>query len=107
MMKIWFRDAILMAALCGLSCALVSCGSGMKGTYSDGAGSFLLDLKSGGEATFTFMGDAAPCSYAVDGNKLTLNCKGEAGKVVMTVHDDGSLTGPPGTFMPALRKTKR
>jgi len=35
-----------------------------------------------------------------------LDCKGDPGKVTFTIHDDGSLTGPPGTFMPALRKRK-
>ncbi len=100
------RNAVVLAALISLSCALAACGSGVQGTYSDGAGSLLLELRSGGQASFTFMGDVASCTYTVDGKKLTLNCKGEAGKTVFTIHDDGSLTGPPGSFMPALRKTK-
>lgn len=87
-----------------LVCA--ACGSGVKGTYSDPSGGFVLDLKSGGSASFTFAGDTAPCTYKVDGNNLTLNCQGQAGTAVFTIHDDGSLTGPPGSFMPALRKAK-
>lgn len=87
-----------------LSCA--ACGSGVKGTYSDQNGAFVLDLKSGGTASFTFAGDTAPCTYKVDGNNLTLNCQGQAGTAVLTIHDDGSLTGPPGSFMPVLRKSK-
>lgn len=101
------RDAaIVLAILAVLSCALAACGSGVQGTYSDNSGSLMLELHTGGQATFTFMGEAAQCTYAVDGKKLTLTCKGEAGKTVFTIHDDGSLTGPPGSFMPALRKAK-
>jgi len=33
-------------------------------------------------------------------NQLTLDCKPPAGKIVFTIHDEGSLTGPPGGFMP-------
>jgi hypothetical protein len=81
-----------------------SCGSKVAGTYSDTNGGIMLELKSGGQATFTFAGEVTPCTYKVDGNKLMLECKGD--KKVFTIHDDGSLTGPPGSFMGALRKTK-
>ena len=92
-----------------LACAVMvaaGCSSGVKGTYSDPGGGVVLDLKSGGKATLTFAGDAADCTYETSGNKLTLECKGAAGKTVFTIHDDGSLTGPPGSFIPALRKSK-
>ena len=82
------------------------CNSGPSGTYSDANGAVLLELKSGGKANITFMGDVADCSDSTSGNQLTLNCKGQAGKIVFTIHDDGSLTGPPGSFMPMLRKQK-
>lgn len=102
----WFHKLLLIASFVCLSCALSACGSGMQGTYSDASGAFTLDLKSGGKANFTFMGEVAQCAYTANGNKLALDCQGDAGKVVFTIHDDGSLTGPPGGFMPALRKTK-
>jgi len=100
------RAVILMAALAVVGCVLTGCGSSIQGTYSDGPGSVLLDVRSGGEAKLSFMGDAAPCSYTVEGDKLNLTCKGDLGKVAFTIHDDGSLTGPPGSFVSALRKTK-
>ena len=54
-------------AICGaiLACAalIAGCSPGMKGTYSDAGGGMVLDLKSGGKATFTFQGDAADCTY--------------------------------------------
>lgn len=78
----------------------------MKGTYSDQMGALVLDLQSGNEATFTFAGETAKCTYEKNGNQLVLDCKGDPGRTVFTIHDDASLTGPPGSFMPALRKTK-
>jgi hypothetical protein len=103
------RNALLIASLI-LGCACAGCGGlggGMQGTYSDQAGAFVLDLKAGGQATFTFAGDVLPCSYTVKGSSLTLTCKGDGPpSLALTIHDDGSLTGPPGAFMPALRKTK-
>jgi len=101
-----FRHFIIVAGLACLSLVFASCGSSVAGTYSDTNGAFILELRSGGKAAFTFMGETASCTYAVDGTKLDLNCEGDAGKTVFTIHDDGSLTGPPGTFIPALRKHK-
>jgi hypothetical protein len=101
-----FRDVTLTGVLLYLSIGLVACGSSVKGTYSDATGSYVLDVKSGGAATLTFMGESAPCTYTVAGTQLGLDCHGEAGKTAFTMHDDGSLTGPPGTLIPALRKTK-
>jgi len=80
------------------------CGGGVQGTYSDQTGAFVLQLNSGGQATFTFAGQSAPCAYTANGNAIALNCQGAAGSVNLTVQSDGSLTGPPGTLMPPLRK---
>jgi len=88
-----------------LAAVTFGCGS-LKGTYSDFGDSTLLDLRSGGEAAFTFMGETAACTYTSSGSQLTLDCKPPLGKIVFTIHDDGSLTGPPGGFLPALRKKK-
>lgn len=82
------------------------CNSGPRGVYSDAMGSVILELKSGGKANFTFMGDVQDCTYEGTGKQLTLSCKGEAGTTVFNIHDDGSLTGPAGSFMPPLRKQK-
>lgn len=101
------------AVFCALSAGSLifsgctSCGSsGMSGTYTDPAGAVLLELKSGGKANFTFMGDVEDCTYSTSRPHLNLNCKGNLGNVVLTIHDDGSLTGPPGSFMPGLHKEK-
>ena len=63
-------------------------------------------LSQAGKRTLPFMGDVADCTDGTSGNQLTLNCKGHAGTIGFTIHDDGSLTGPPGSFMPMLRKQK-
>jgi len=86
--------------------ALTACTSGMKGTYSDPMGALVLELKSADKAAFTFAGEVTDCSYSTAGNQLMLACKGDTSKTLFTIHDDGSLTGPPGSFIPALRKRK-
>lgn len=80
------------------------CSSGMRGTYTDANGAVILELRSGGNARFTFTGDVEECTYTNNKATLTLTCKGDASPTVFTIHDDGSLTGPPGSFMPPLRK---
>lgn len=98
------RNLILILWVAALSTS--ACNSGPNGTYSDANGAVLLELKSGGKANLTFMGDVSDCTDSTSGNQLTLECKGPAGKIAFTIHDDGSLTGPPGGFMPMLRKEK-
>jgi hypothetical protein len=108
-MKTLIRVAmtVIIGASCMIAAGCTSCGSGgLKGTYSDAAGSMLLELKSGGKANFTWMGQIADCTYTSSGTQVTVNCRGEAGTTVFTVHDDGSLTGPPGSFIPVLTKRK-
>jgi len=97
----------LMSMISVVSSLLVfGCNSGPRGVYSDANGALILELRSGGKANFTFMGDVQDCTYESGGKQLTLNCKGEAGTTVFNIHDDGSLTGPAGSFMPPLRKQK-
>ena len=97
-------STLAIAGICAF--LLPGCGKSMTGTYSDSLGSVVLDLKSGGKANFTYMGDVADCAYSLSGTKLTVDCKGEAGTTIFTVHDNDTLTGPPGSFIPALRKQK-
>ena len=83
------------------------CNSSPKGTYTDANGAVILELRSGGKASFTFMGDVENCTYETSGKQLTLTCKGSPAPVtVFNIHDDGSLTGPAGSFMPPLHKEK-
>lgn len=90
--------ALLATAVVG------GCSSRVQGTYTDPTGAFVLQLKSGNNASFAFSGQVAPCTYQPAGSKITLQCEGQAGGLVLTVQNDGSLVGPPGTFLPPLRK---
>ena len=105
-MKLTIKDFVRASLVGCMLCGAAACTSGPTGTYSDEMGSVVLELKSGEKANFTYMGDVENCTHTSSGNKLTLNCKGDAGSTVFTIHDDGSLTGPAGSFMPTLRKRK-
>ena len=67
---------------------------------------FILELKPGSKTNFIFGGDVEDCTFSTSGNKLSLACKGDSTPTIFTIHEDGSLTGPPGAFMPILRHEK-
>lgn len=104
--QIRFINLLIMALVAYLLIIATACTSGPTGTYSNENGSIVLDLKSGGKANLTYMGDVTSCTHSTNGSHLTLNCQGDAGTTALTIQDDGSLTGPPGGYMPALRKRK-
>ncbi|MFB3922164.1 MAG: hypothetical protein ACE145_10610 [Terriglobia bacterium] len=86
-----------------LSLAAIACGgSKMEGTYSNASGMVTLDLRSGGEASFTMMGETEACTYKVEGKKLHLKCK--ENEADFEIHNDGSLSGPG--FIGMLKKSK-
>ena len=98
----------LIAGLALITSIIASCSSKSKieGTYSQSAGGMpvVLDLKSGGKATFSMAGEDLVCTYQVNGGKLLLDCSPKGENVDFTIHDDGSLTGP--SFIGVLKKTK-
>jgi hypothetical protein len=79
-------------------------GSNMEGTYTSTGGNVVLDLKSGGKATFTLMGESMPCTYSVKGEKLVLDCTPQGEKVDFVIHGDGSISGPG--FIGSMKKSK-
>ena len=96
------RTLFLLAAVAfGISSA--ACGGALKGTYSNG-GTVILELRSGGKADLTAMGDLQHCTWKGNDKKVVLTCKDDS--IDFLRHDDGSLTGPPGSFMPVLKKEK-
>jgi hypothetical protein len=97
-------ELLLAASMAGAILLAAGCGGGVQGTYADPSGAFVLDLKSGGQATFAFAGQTAACTYVVSGSTVNLTCGGDAGTTTLTLQSDGTLTGPPGTFMPPLKK---
>jgi len=78
------------------------CTSRIQGTYTDSTGAYVLELKSGHSASFASAGQSAACTYQPAASTINLQCEGL--NLVLTVQRDGSLTGPPGTYLPPLRK---
>lgn len=98
---------LVALGLLGSALSLVpGCSSGPSGTYTDANGAVILELRSGGNARFTFSGEVQDCTYSSTKANLTLTCKGDTSPTLFTIHDDGSLTGPAESFMPPLRKVK-
>src|SRR5271154_5653189 len=81
---------------------LAACGASVAGTYKNATGMITLDLRSGGKAALTVMGENEPCTYEVDGKNMNLTCKGN--KTTWDIHDDGSISGPG--FVGSLTKHK-
>jgi hypothetical protein len=87
-----------------LSYAITGCASGVQGTYTESGGNYNLVLKSDGKASLTVARVTTPCTYNQSGPTITLTCEDYDDSIVLTVHDDGSLTCPPGSLLPTLRK---
>jgi hypothetical protein len=102
MRRINFRWAFCFVFAVALSLVVIACGSKVEGTYSNANGLAVLDLKSGGKATTTLMGESADCSYSVEDKQINLEC--EKDKSVFKINSDGSLTGPG--FIGIMRKAK-
>jgi hypothetical protein len=79
-------------------------GSNIEGTYTSNMGNVVLDLKSGGKAMFTLMGESMPCKYNVKDEKVVLDCTPQGEKVDFVIHGDGSLSGPG--FIGNMKKSK-
>src|SRR5262245_49137621 len=102
-MKHWFR-LIVIVSLPFVMIPIGGCGgSNMEGTYTSNMGNVVLDLKSGGKATFTLMGESMPCKYSVKGEKLVLDCTPKGEKVDFVIHGDGSISGP--SFIGSMKKS--
>lgn len=92
-------------ALTFMLLAVAACGGDkLAGTYQNENGSIVMDLKSGGTGDLTIAGETKPCTYTSDQQTLKVTC--DDNEVDFTIHDDGSLTGPPDSFVGDLKKTK-
>lgn len=96
-----YGRAALVAALISFS-VWAGCGAGVEGTYSNATGLAMVDLKSGGKATVTMLGQTTECTYKADSKQVEMNCGGD--KSVFRINGDGSLTGPG--FIGVLKKAK-
>lgn len=99
------RSIVASSAIACLALVAISCGSsGIQGTYTNATGLVTLELKSGGQALFTAMGQNLTCKYQEGSGKVMLICPGQDA-LELTLHDDGSLT-PVGTFIGTMKKSK-
>ena len=64
------RKALLWSVVALTILAATACRSKFEGTYSNANGSIMLEVKSGGKASLTIMGETAECTYTVGGNQL-------------------------------------
>ena len=99
-MKFYAALGLAVTLLCAAACG----GDKLAGTYQNENGSIVMDLKSGGTGDLTIAGETKPCTYTSDQQTLKVTC--DDNEVDFTVHDDGSLTGPPDSFVGDLKKTK-
>ncbi|HYK53159.1 MAG TPA: hypothetical protein VEV38_06485 [Candidatus Eremiobacteraceae bacterium] len=99
-MKVPAALGLAVTLLCVAACG----GDKLAGTYQNENGSIVMDLKSGGTGDLTIAGETKPCTYTSDQQTLKVTC--DDNEVDFTVHDDGSLTGPPDSFVGDLKKTK-
>ena len=92
------------------ACLSISCGetasaradATVTGVYANGEGSAWVALLTDGRAHFSLHNVGGSCTYARTGRSLDLTCEGETTR--FTVEDDGTLTGPPDSFLTRLKK---
>lgn len=101
LMKNPVRKMVFAISLVIILTGMSACNS-VVGTYSNPNGTIVLDLKSGGKASLTLLGESKPCTYTQEKDQITVDCEGD--KTVFTNHDDGSLTGPGAVGV--LKKSK-
>ncbi|HTU46285.1 MAG TPA: hypothetical protein VMF91_14555 [Bryobacteraceae bacterium] len=105
MKAILFRTILVPIVVCTtvIATGCISWMDPMRGTYTDETGGIVLNLKSGGNAIFTFAGQPDACTYKVEGKQLLLTCKGESGALGFTIDKDGSLI-PKSELITRMRK---
>ena len=102
-MKAFLRRACALVVVCGTGLFLASCGKSAAGsTYEGIDGAIKIEFQSGGKAITSIGPLNTDCTYTEDIKSVTLTCEGQP--AVLTINDDGSLTGPPGGMMGRLTK---
>jgi hypothetical protein len=102
-MKPVFHWAKFIALVCGASLILASCGKSVSGSAYEGVGGGVsIEFQSGGKAVASLGGVKSDCTYTEDSKTVTLTCEGQP--AVLTINDDGSLSGPPDGMLGRLTK---
>ena len=98
----FLRVIVLASSVTFMSQMFSGCFGGVEGKYSDQTGMINLELQSGGKAPLGAMGQAEPCTYKTDGDKVDVTCHGET--TTFTKQSDGSLAPPTGAMIGLLKK---
>jgi hypothetical protein len=102
MRRTFLKNVFFALMLICLSFANAACGGKLEGTYSNPSGMVMLDLRSGGKADMTMMGEIQHCTWKADSKNVTVKCGGDS--LDFAIHDDGTLSGP--TFVGIMKKSK-
>lgn len=78
--------------------------SPLLGTYENADGKTVLEFLAEGKAYFSFHGVTNDCSHSGNAKKVTVTCDGVDTAFVFTVNSDGSLAGPPDSFVTRMKK---
>lgn len=76
--------------------------SSLRGTYQNADGGVTIEFLPAGKAFFSFGGASLECTHRQSGKKLTLTCADD--DTLFTVNDDGTLAGPPDSFVTRMKK---
>lgn len=82
---------------------VIGCGRSVQGTYTSTSGTVILELRSGGEASLSMMGETHSCTYKVSDKTVHLACGPD--KMDLRIMDDGSLN-TNSMLIGVLRKSK-
>jgi hypothetical protein len=98
------RNTLLVTVLAGTEIA--SGCSSVEGNYRDSDTAVTLELKDG-KCTLGLGPERIPCTYKVDGDKVTLlPTAGDKNQTIVLTVKDGTLVGPPGGLITKLEKVK-
>ena len=78
--------------------------SPLVGTYENADGKTVLEFLAEGKAYLSFHGVTNDCSHSGNVKKVTVTCDGVDTAFVFTVNSDGSLAGPPDSFITRMKK---
>lgn len=99
------RALVLLLALTGLLAIVLSVRAAdakVQGLYSNSENTASVEFQAGGKVHFSLSGPRGEGTYKINGQKLTLTIANESTE--FTVTQDGSLVGPPGTYLSRLKK---
>jgi hypothetical protein len=99
------KSAHALACLVAACIFMAGCGSKVKGhTFQDNGGVVKIEFKSGAKAFVSTGPVTNTCSYKESSRKVNLVCDGDT--TVLTVEEDGALSGPPNGFLARLTPVK-